>query len=78
MYCCVFTSITPRVVMRSVGMTGSAMKLSVIKGIDAAAHTEAERSVLRCLKLLVHFGQRLIRHNARDFQNNARQDLFRP
>ena len=32
MYCCVFTSMTPRVVMRSVGMTGSAMKLSVMKG----------------------------------------------
>ena len=32
MYCCVFTSMMPRVVMRSVGMTGRAMKLSVMNG----------------------------------------------
>ena len=31
-YLCVFTSNTPRVVMRRLGITGSAMKLSVMNG----------------------------------------------
>ncbi len=73
-YFCVTVSNTPRVVRRSVGMTGSAMN-ERHERIDAAAHAEGKRLFLGVFQLAVDVHERLLAHDARNLEPDLAEHL---